>query len=139
MAYAPGAPREAAANDTETLKSTRDTLDPPKPRAAKAVATTGSENVRPLKAGPISVFVSRKEGKLFVRKGFDPVFDVPVTFERRETRDDGVPAPDVRIYSTGSSRAGATSCALRSRSCAMPRSSSQPCPVTTRGVVLASS
>jgi hypothetical protein len=36
---------------------------------------------RPLKPGPISVFISRKEGKLFVRKGFDPVFDVPVTFQ----------------------------------------------------------
>jgi lipoprotein-anchoring transpeptidase ErfK/SrfK len=35
---------------------------------------------RPLKPGPISVFVSRKEGKLFVRKGFEPVFYVPVTF-----------------------------------------------------------
>jgi hypothetical protein len=28
------------------------------------------------------VFISRKEGKLFVRKGFEPVFDVPVTFEQ---------------------------------------------------------
>jgi lipoprotein-anchoring transpeptidase ErfK/SrfK len=35
---------------------------------------------RPLKPGPISVFVSRKEGKLFVRKGFEPVFNVAVTF-----------------------------------------------------------
>jgi lipoprotein-anchoring transpeptidase ErfK/SrfK len=35
-----------------------------------------------LKPGPISVFISRKEGRLFVRKGFQPVFDVPVTFER---------------------------------------------------------
>ena len=61
---------------------TRDALDPPKLRAAKAVATTGNENIKPLKSGPISVFVSRKEGKLFVRKGFEPVFDVPVTFER---------------------------------------------------------
>ena len=38
--------------------------------------------MRPLKPGPVSVFISRKEGKLFVRKGFEPVFDVPVTFER---------------------------------------------------------
>ena len=80
MAYAPGAPRETAASDAE--KSTRDALDSPKPRAAKAVATTVSENIKPLKPGPISVFVSRKEGKLFVRKGFEPVFDVPVSFER---------------------------------------------------------
>jgi L,D-transpeptidase catalytic domain len=36
----------------------------------------------PLKPGPISVFISRKEGRLFVRKGFAPVFDMPVTFER---------------------------------------------------------
>ena len=36
----------------------------------------------PLKPGPISVFISRKEGKLFVRKGFEPVFDLPVTFEQ---------------------------------------------------------
>src|SRR5262245_61580064 len=79
MAYAPGATREPA---VETVKSTPDALDPPKPRAAKAVATTSSENVRPLKPGPIAVFVSRKEGKLFVRKGFDPLFDVPVSFER---------------------------------------------------------
>jgi lipoprotein-anchoring transpeptidase ErfK/SrfK len=49
------------------------------PREASSVA-----EVRPLKSGPISVFVSRKEGKLFVRKGFEPVFDVPVTFEQPE-------------------------------------------------------
>jgi L,D-transpeptidase catalytic domain len=34
--------------------------------------------------GPISVFISRKEGNLFVRKGFEPVFSVPVTIERPE-------------------------------------------------------
>ena len=32
-----------------------------------------------LKPGPISVYVSRKLGKLFVRKGFDEVFDAPVS------------------------------------------------------------
>ncbi len=37
---------------------------------------------RPLKPGPVSVFISRKEGKLFVRKGFEPLFDVPVTIDR---------------------------------------------------------
>jgi lipoprotein-anchoring transpeptidase ErfK/SrfK len=37
---------------------------------------------KPLKSGPVSVFISRKEGKLFVRKGFEPVFDVPVAIER---------------------------------------------------------
>jgi hypothetical protein len=46
-------------------------------RPAPQPQTTG-----PLKAGPISVLISRKEGRLFVRKGFQPVFDVPVSFER---------------------------------------------------------
>ena len=48
--------------------------------AAPAPATAGPE--KPLPPGPISVFISRKEGKLFVRKGFQPVFDVPVTIDR---------------------------------------------------------
>ena len=58
MAYAIGAPRETTGPDVK----------PAEPR--------------PLKPGPISVFISRKEGKLFVRKGFEPVFDAPVTFEQ---------------------------------------------------------
>jgi hypothetical protein len=37
-----------------------------------------------MRAGAISLFVSRKEGKLFVRKGFEPIFDVPVTIARRD-------------------------------------------------------
>jgi lipoprotein-anchoring transpeptidase ErfK/SrfK len=39
-------------------------------------------NTRPLKPGPVSVFISRREGKLFVRKGYEPVFDVPVQIDR---------------------------------------------------------
>ncbi len=35
--------------------------------------------------GAISLFVSRREGKLFVRKGFAPVFDTPVTIAHPET------------------------------------------------------
>jgi lipoprotein-anchoring transpeptidase ErfK/SrfK len=45
---------------------------------------TAKPAARPLKAGPVSVFVSRREGKLFVRKGFEPVFDVPVTIENAD-------------------------------------------------------
>jgi hypothetical protein len=37
---------------------------------------------RPHKEGPVSVFISRKEGKLFVRKGFEPLFDVPIAIEK---------------------------------------------------------
>ena len=39
---------------------------------------------RPLRPGPITVFVSKKEGKVFVRKGFQPVFSWPVTFAHPE-------------------------------------------------------
>ncbi len=53
--------------------------EPGKPKPA-----TEAPAVRPLKPGPVSVFISRKEGKLFVRKGFEPVFNVPVTFEQPE-------------------------------------------------------
>jgi hypothetical protein len=34
-----------------------------------------------LRRGPISVFVSRKDRKLYVRKGFAPLFDAAVTFD----------------------------------------------------------
>jgi hypothetical protein len=37
-----------------------------------------------LRAGPISIFVSRKTGRLYVRKGFDEVFDTPVTIAQPE-------------------------------------------------------
>ena len=40
--------------------------------------------VAPKKIVPISVFVSRKLSKLFVRQGFTPLFDVSVTIENPE-------------------------------------------------------
>ena len=33
---------------------------------------------RQLRPGPVSVFVSRKEKRLYVRKGFEPIFETPV-------------------------------------------------------------
>ncbi|MEY9505287.1 hypothetical protein ABIE87_004845 [Bradyrhizobium diazoefficiens] len=38
----------------------------------------------PKKIVPISIFVSRKLSKLFVRQGFTPLFDVPVKIENSE-------------------------------------------------------
>jgi lipoprotein-anchoring transpeptidase ErfK/SrfK len=78
MAFAMAKPREVAASDA---KSPYDVFDK---RRAKTAATdgAGATDVRPLKPGPVSVFISRKEGKLFVRKGFEPLFNVPVTFEQ---------------------------------------------------------
>jgi lipoprotein-anchoring transpeptidase ErfK/SrfK len=78
MAYAIGAPRESAV----TFPDPTSTDQTSKAKVAKSDANPTMDELRPLKPGPISVFISRKEGKLFVRKGFDPVFDVPVTFEQ---------------------------------------------------------
>ena len=76
MAYAIGAPRESPV----TLPEAKPTADTGKAKLAKSDAYPTMDELRPLKPGPISVFISRKEGKLFVRKGFEPVFDVSVTF-----------------------------------------------------------
>jgi len=46
------------------------------PEKTDAAATPKDPMLRP---GPISVYVSRKTGRLYVRKGFDEVFDAPVT------------------------------------------------------------
>jgi lipoprotein-anchoring transpeptidase ErfK/SrfK len=37
-----------------------------------------------LKPGPISVYVSRKQGMLYVRKGFSPVFEAPVAIAQAD-------------------------------------------------------
>ncbi len=73
------------------------TSDAPAPEAStKAMSTPGSASEsppavdagssltveKPLRAGPVSVFVSRKERKLFVRKGFQPVFEAAVTIDQ---------------------------------------------------------
>jgi lipoprotein-anchoring transpeptidase ErfK/SrfK len=81
MAYAIMTPRETPATSSEVVRSVYDGFQPPKVRRMKSAApSTAVAEVKPLKPGPISVFISRKEGKLFVRKGFDPVFSAPVTF-----------------------------------------------------------
>jgi lipoprotein-anchoring transpeptidase ErfK/SrfK len=82
IAYAISNPRETPATSSEVVRSAYDTFEAPKVRRARSVASNAVAEIKPLKPGPISVFISRKEGKLFVRKGFDPVFSTPVTFEQ---------------------------------------------------------
>ena len=77
MAYAVGAPRETAVTASDLKPTSAGNA-----RVANTATNTTVDELRPLKPGPISVFISRKEGKLFVRKGFEPVFDAPVTFEQ---------------------------------------------------------
>jgi lipoprotein-anchoring transpeptidase ErfK/SrfK len=82
MAYAFGSQREPATS-SEVVRSAYDTFDLSHARRSKSVpAGTGVAEVRALKPEAISVFISRKEAKLFVRKGFEPIFNVPVKFEQ---------------------------------------------------------
>jgi len=48
------------------------------PTSGEGTPDTPLTAEKPLRPGPISVFVSRKEQRLYVRKGFEPLFDVPV-------------------------------------------------------------
>jgi len=55
--------------------------DPPGPApidAAKAAADAAMLAEAPRKPGTVSVFVSRKTGRLYVRQNYQPLFDVPV-------------------------------------------------------------
>jgi L,D-transpeptidase catalytic domain len=52
--------------------------DPPPIDAAKAGADAAMQAEPPRKPGAISVFVSRKTGRLYVRQNYQPWFDVPV-------------------------------------------------------------
>jgi len=52
------------------------------PATQDALEPYGPE--RPLRPGPITVFVSKKEGKVFVRKGFEQILAMPVTIAHPE-------------------------------------------------------
>jgi hypothetical protein len=55
----------------QTRPSDQEKAASPKPELAVAAA--------PKRSGQIAVFVSKKDGKLYVRQNFAPLFDVPVT------------------------------------------------------------
>ena len=83
-AYARANERQPATS-SEVVRSAYDNFDLSNARRSKSLPSTGPvAEVRPLRPGPISVFISRKDGMLFVRKGFEPVFTVPVTFQQPE-------------------------------------------------------
>ena len=77
----------AAGNSIGTEAATQDrqrpTLKLRKPPVFRFQARLPRE-AAPKKIVPVSVFVSRKLGKLFVRRGFSPLFDVPVKIENPE-------------------------------------------------------
>ncbi len=79
VTYAMRNTRLAPATSSELMRSATDGVE----KGTRSANVEGLD-VKSLKPGPVSVFISRKEGKLFVRKGFDPVFDVPVTIAQPE-------------------------------------------------------
>ena len=75
---------KAAYNSLETATPAHSRTTGQRQRVTAIDATSPDPTLaaaaKPLKPGPISVFISRKEGKVFVRKGFEPILDAPVTF-----------------------------------------------------------
>lgn len=49
--------------------------------STEPVAPQGALADKALRPGPVSVFVSRKEQRIYVRKGFEPLLDMPVTIQ----------------------------------------------------------
>jgi L,D-transpeptidase catalytic domain len=73
----PATPPRAAAGTSE-LRRPPEASDPPKPSAP----TNNRAADQPAKrSGQLAIFVSRKEKRIFVRHGFAPLFDMPVTID----------------------------------------------------------
>jgi L,D-transpeptidase-like protein len=75
-----GSPDRPAETGQPAQPSTAEPV--PAPKIDDAQQQIDSALQRP---GPISLFVSRRLGKLFVRKGFAPVFETPITIAHPET------------------------------------------------------
>jgi lipoprotein-anchoring transpeptidase ErfK/SrfK len=77
----PAAPTTStAAGPTEIPADPIPTLDP------KAIADEAAARAREARrnAGPVTVFVSRRDSKLYVRQAMTPLFDMPVTISNPE-------------------------------------------------------
>jgi len=70
-------PRPAAAAPSE-LRKPPETSDPPKP-SAPAMYRAADQPAK--RSGQLAIFISRKEKRLFVRQGFAPLFDMPITID----------------------------------------------------------
>jgi hypothetical protein len=74
----PGAGVPAATNAQPVPDAKKDQARPSDPEKAEAPKPAPTPAIAKGN-GPISVFVSRKDAKLYVRQNFAPLFDVPVT------------------------------------------------------------
>ena len=73
--------KEKSAEDFKTLPSDRVPAEPKleQTRPADAMQAAISKIDPGKRGGPISMFVSRKDSKLYVRQNFAPLFDIPIT------------------------------------------------------------
>jgi hypothetical protein len=78
----------AQADGGASLDKATETSEPGQPPAGEPVPKTDDTKQQIDNAlqhpGPVSLFVSRRLGKLFVRKGFAPVFETPITIAHPE-------------------------------------------------------
>jgi hypothetical protein len=74
---------DATSDPTKTVPAASDVVKPaPTDDPAKPLVPRYKASDQPVKRnGQVAVFVSRKEKKVFVRHGFVPVFDMPVTID----------------------------------------------------------
>ncbi len=87
------APASAAAPTAETAPKAPETADAPQPATSPSPVALPAVPVPPVKPAeiahtapktPISIFVSGKEKKIYVRQDFMPLFSAPVTIDRPE-------------------------------------------------------
>jgi hypothetical protein len=82
---APASPQVAANPDKPAEAGKADGAATTPPAAPKPEPSPAEKIDQALqRPGQLSLFISRREGKLFVRKGFTPVFDTPVTIAHPE-------------------------------------------------------
>jgi lipoprotein-anchoring transpeptidase ErfK/SrfK len=79
MSPAAGDEARAATVQTVAVADAATAVDAAPSREARKRAKRSAPKLRP---GPVSVFVSRTTGKVYVRKGFVPVLSAPVSIER---------------------------------------------------------
>jgi hypothetical protein len=85
-APAPAAPAVVATKPAvaDPPKPALDAVDPAKSGPAQAPPRTRTLDQPARHTGTVAVFISRKERKLYVRQGFEPLFDMPVEIEHPE-------------------------------------------------------
>ena len=93
-----GAPGSSPATATDGLRGSVTVAGTPPADSSKPAAAADPDNSTPTSpkpstpalaegvkhTGAVAVFISRKEKKLYVRQGFEPLFDIPVEIENPE-------------------------------------------------------